>query len=299
MSKTTMLEADRAASACTSSSLIAGWLMLVNRESASVSAKTIAANAARSIDPSAATTCGPNASPTARSARPPGASTRRPSSSTSMTCAPRSANRWATVLLPDPMPPVSPTISTGDSVLPGAPIEAGTAPRSLARRDEVADQAGQHDRTITLHGVASPLDPLDAGGRQQLPQLRLVIVMDEERLGAPHQHQRGLHRGHVGPESIEVHRGGTLTVQPVVAPRPSAVVQALRVVEHARAEGLDGPAGHRRGRGLQHLLEGVVDRRAGHERDRPPLLVGHRLGSAAGGRQGVDDDGPADQVGPV
>ena len=57
-------------------------------------------------------TDGPNSVRTAASARPAGEMTSRQTASTSMTTAPRRASIAATVDFPDPMPPVSPTIST-------------------------------------------------------------------------------------------------------------------------------------------------------------------------------------------
>src|SRR3984957_14557886 len=289
----------------TTSSLTAGWLMLVSRDSASPSAKTILANAARSMDPSAATICAPKAAATAAWARPPGANTRRPSSSTSMIRAPRSARRRATALLPAPTPPVSPTIRPASgSVLPGAggrgrPSAPGAPASPARRRHEVGDQAGQDDRAIALDRVASPLDLLHPRRRLQRSQLRLVVVVDEERPAAAHQHERGLDHRDVVPERGEVHRLAPPPAEPVVAPGPPAVLEALRVVQDAGAEGLDGPAGHRGGRRLEHRVERVVDRGPGDERDRPPLLLGHRLGPLPGGGQRVDDDGPAHELRPV
>src|ERR1700722_8106685 len=219
----------------TTSSLTAGWLMLVSRDSASPSAKTILANAARSMDPSAATICAPKAAETAAWARPPRANTRPPTSSTSMIRAPLSARRRATVLLPAPMPPVSPTISTASgSVLPGAggrgrPSAPGAPASPARRRDEVGDQAGQDDRAIALHRVAGPLDLFHPRRGLQHSQLRLVVVVDEERPAAAHQHERGLHHRDVVPERGEVHRLAPLPGGPVVAAGPPAGPEGPRV----------------------------------------------------------------------
>src|SRR4051794_22611778 len=90
---------------------INGWTIPLRRARASGSSKTIRATASRSSDPSAARTVSPNASTTCCSPGVPGATTSRATASASTTTAPSAASRRATSLLPEPMPPVSPTTS--------------------------------------------------------------------------------------------------------------------------------------------------------------------------------------------
>src|SRR4051812_2112480 len=75
------------------------------------SPKTIAASAGRSSRPSGPTIESPNFATTASKPGVPGSTTSRAIASASMITAPCSASSLATVLLPEPTPPVSPTLT--------------------------------------------------------------------------------------------------------------------------------------------------------------------------------------------
>src|SRR5579863_8627536 len=252
MSKITMSPRGRARSSSTSSSLIAGWLIAVRRARAPESEKTTRASAARSIEPPAERTSGPNSAMTPASARPPGVRTLLPSSSMSITRAPRSASRRATVLFPAPIPPVRPTISTAASAVRG---------------HEVGDEAGQNHRALALDRVSRAVDGLGPHGRLQRLHRRLVIVVHEDRAGAPDEHDRHGDRAEVLPEGRRVSGGTALSAETVVAPPPRTVLVAPRVVQHARTERLEiAPRCYRSGR-LQHGVERGEAGRPAHEGD--------------------------------
>ena len=89
-----------------------GCTMPSSRRRASGSANTTAARAGRSRAPSGVSTSWPNAATTASRPGVPGSTTSRAMRSASTIRAPRAASSPATVLLPDPIPPVSPMRST-------------------------------------------------------------------------------------------------------------------------------------------------------------------------------------------
>src|SRR4029453_13352601 len=95
---------------------IAGWVISFSRASLDLSAKTMSARACRSIWPSGGRTPGPKCSRILPQAGSPGMTICLAMWSASMISAPRSASMAETVLLPEAMPPVSPTSS-----MPAAP----------------------------------------------------------------------------------------------------------------------------------------------------------------------------------
>ena len=99
------------------------------------------ASAARSSSPSGPTTSRPNRATTAAKPGVPGSTTSRAIASASMITAPCSASSAATVLLPDPTPPVSPTLTR--ATVPSA----GPADRDEARR---RSPAGLVERSVRI-----------------------------------------------------------------------------------------------------------------------------------------------------
>src|SRR5437762_279165 len=93
------------------SSLMAGWVIASRSRRASSSPNTTFARAPRSSRPSGARMPSPNRSTSFFSAGCPGSTTARATWSASTITAPRAASRSATVDLPAPIPPVSPTRS--------------------------------------------------------------------------------------------------------------------------------------------------------------------------------------------
>src|ERR1700722_621288 len=91
---------------------IRGWRMPFSLARAAGSPNTISPSRDRSRDPSGRITSGPKASATCASPGVPGSTTTRAPRSPSMITAPCAASRLATSLLPDAMPPVSPTRNT-------------------------------------------------------------------------------------------------------------------------------------------------------------------------------------------
>src|SRR5665647_2300382 len=90
---------------------ISGWVIASRSLRARASAKTIAPKAPRSREPSGVITTSPKRWRIAARPSESTATTSRASWSASMTTAPSSRNRCATVDLPEPIPPVSPTRS--------------------------------------------------------------------------------------------------------------------------------------------------------------------------------------------
>src|SRR5256714_6997033 len=93
------------------SSLMAGWVIASRSRRASSSPNTSFAKAPRSSRPSGSRMLSPNRSTSFFSAGCPGSTTARATWSASMMTAPRAARSSATVDLPAPIPPVSPTSS--------------------------------------------------------------------------------------------------------------------------------------------------------------------------------------------
>src|SRR3989440_5989836 len=91
------------------SSLMAGWVIASRSRRASSSPNTSFAKAPRSSRPSGSRMLSPNRSTSFFSAGRPGSTTARATWSASMMTAPRAASSSATVDLPAPIPPVSPT----------------------------------------------------------------------------------------------------------------------------------------------------------------------------------------------
>ncbi len=89
------------------------WTIAFSAASRSGSANTIFPTFSRSMAPSGSSTSTPNSATTAARPGVPGSTTSRAILSASMIIAPRSSSRADTSLLPDPIPPVSPTFSTG------------------------------------------------------------------------------------------------------------------------------------------------------------------------------------------
>ena len=110
---TTIPSGGAAATWRRNSSPIAGCVIASSCLRVSSVTNARAASAARSSAPSGRRISGPNASTSAASAGVPGSTTSRAIASASTMTAPRSTSIRATVDLPDPIPPVSPTMSTG------------------------------------------------------------------------------------------------------------------------------------------------------------------------------------------
>ena len=114
----TISPSGAAASSAAARARTRGWVIALSWARAASSLKTIRAIAGRSSAPSGRIACGHSAaispSPSDR-----GATTSRARTSASITVAPRFANAAATALLPEPIPPVSPTLSfaIGRSIL--------------------------------------------------------------------------------------------------------------------------------------------------------------------------------------
>src|SRR4029453_10489635 len=100
-----------------------GWTICSRSRRAAGSANTMLASASRSSSPPGARTSAPNRSITAACPGVPGATAWRASRSASKTTAPRFPSRRATVDLPDPIPPVSPTSSTDLARASFAPLQ--------------------------------------------------------------------------------------------------------------------------------------------------------------------------------
>ena len=112
-----------------------------SRRRAAGSANTIFPSASRSRLPSARSRWSPNASATAANPGVPAATTSRASASASITIAPCAASNRDTALLPDPIPPVNPTVST-PRVFHQAPTGtkyAATVPNESRRRHRGLD----------------------------------------------------------------------------------------------------------------------------------------------------------------
>src|SRR3954453_855631 len=112
MSWTTSAPAGAADSISAARARISGCRIPSRRRRACSSPKTTAPSRARSSRPSSVSTSSPNSATTAASPGVPGSTTSRATASASMTTAPSSRRRRDTSLLPDPMPPVRPTVST-------------------------------------------------------------------------------------------------------------------------------------------------------------------------------------------
>src|SRR5665647_1551636 len=105
---------------------ISGWVMASRSLRARGSESTVSPSAARSREPSAASTASPKRSWMAARPTEPASTTSRANRSASMTTAPSSRNRCATVDLPEPIPPVSPTPNMVSNLSPITPRPPNT-----------------------------------------------------------------------------------------------------------------------------------------------------------------------------
>src|SRR5665647_585195 len=105
---------------------ISGWVMASRSLRARGSESTVSPSAARSREPSAASTASPKRSWMAARPTEPASTTSRANRSASMTTAPSFRNRCATVDLPEPIPPVSPTPNMVSNLSPITPRPPNT-----------------------------------------------------------------------------------------------------------------------------------------------------------------------------
>src|SRR6201996_6409539 len=168
-----------------------GWTISFSLGRRPGSAKTIWPSRSRFSVPSGPRTSWPKARTSRLSPGVPGSTTARAAMSASMSTAPRAASRLDTSLLPDPMPPVSPTRSTATTFLQGpnakaAPTGVGAAsdmPLVLAAAELLAQGCqrlvrgkgasgggtrgrGRGNRALPADpGAGAPLAPRGAVGR--------------------------------------------------------------------------------------------------------------------------------------
>ena len=162
------------------------------------------AQAGRSRVPSSASTSSPKASTTAARPGVPGSTTSRASRSASTTTAPRSVRTFATVLLPDATPPVSPTRMAAR--YPSPP--SGPGPRPPRSRAPVRSSSS----TTRSAASSGPEDPEVRASQECCRAAR----HRDQHLGEVHADRAG-----VADRSVEG-QGAAREVAAVVADRPGA-----------------------------------------------------------------------------
>ena len=154
--------------------------------------------------------------------------------------------------------------------------------------------------SVALHRVAGTVDGLDAHRREALAELLEVRRSHVHRLAAEHEQRRRGDPGDVVPQRGEVEPrplAGVLGVE-VVAPAPRAVLATDGVVAHAACGRFGGASWRGDDGGRDHLVEGVVGRRARDQRHRAALLDGHLAARVVHLGGHVDDQRPTDELGP-
>src|SRR6476620_12810856 len=94
------------------------------------------------------------------------------------------------------------------------------------------DERGRLVALDGMPGVGDDVRALETGRRVR--ECLRVLVVDEERFCAAHQRRRHGDGGHVVPQALEA----VTLAERVVAPRPGAVVELLRIVKDAAAQRL-------------------------------------------------------------
>src|SRR5512133_177621 len=160
---------------------IAGWVISLSRASLPWSANTMSARAWRSIWPSGCSTPGPKCSRILHQAGVPGMTTCLAMWSASMTSAPRSASMAETVLLPEAMPPVSPTSSMSAAPsrylpLTGRPCRRRVTPEPTAGR-LLAGVLALQVLDDVLEGVVARLGLPGLAGVGRLGRLALLPLV--------------------------------------------------------------------------------------------------------------------------
>src|SRR5579875_449415 len=147
-----------------------GWTIELSLSRSAGSAKTSRPSRSRSSAPSAPSTPGPKAAAMRASPGVPGATTSLAATSASMMTAPRAASRRATSLLPDPIPPVSPTRSIpGPSfTIRSSVSDQRVSSRKIRARQRTGGRPGPRRGAASARGLALAAGQALAQRRQRL-----------------------------------------------------------------------------------------------------------------------------------
>src|SRR5277367_5308186 len=152
-------------------------------------------------------------------------------------------------------------------------------PSNSGAGEYAAQDLGQHQGLVALHGVTRVLHDLKALELLCAPgQFVGVLIGDETRRAPAHQPDRHRQAGEVVPQAVEV---GNLA-DAVIAPGPGAVIQSTRVVKDTAPQRFPIAVRRRRGGDLQNRVEAGEVAFTGHQSD-GALLVGGQFGIAAQG----------------